>query len=143
MRIFLATMLMAVLSMPAQANFNAGVSQSFGTNDYEGTNVYAALGLGPVSIAPEVRRYTIKGFPRAVNSYSMRVGFDSRYFGIGATGGTTPRTNGYSNTYGGADVSITLSPMGDKNIRRIGGPGRGGLRSARGSRAVISAPAPS
>lgn len=134
MRIFLAAVLTAVLCAPAQANFNAGVSQSFGTDDYEGTNFYAALGLGPVSIAPEYRRYSMKDTAGVVSSFSTRLGFDSRYFGIGATGGVTPRTktSAYSNVYGGADVSVTLSPMGDKNIRRIGGPGRGGAPVGKG-----------
>lgn len=131
----LAALLLVFAALPARAaGLNAGLNQSFGPDKYEGTDAYLALGLGGLSIAPEYRRYSAEAVNGTTHSLSARVGYDMRWFGIGVTGGITPRSRpeGYSNAYGGADVSLTLSPGGEDGIRRIGGPGRGGAPVGKG-----------
>ena len=53
-------LLMAVLfaAVPARALFLGGVDQTFGKKDYKGTNVYAGLNLGNLSVTPEWRRWS-------------------------------------------------------------------------------------
>lgn len=121
---FLAAAL-ALAAAPARATgLNLGVTQSFGTDDYEATNVYAAFGLGGLSVSPEVKRYSHETSGGGQTAVQVRLGYDSRLFGLGVTGGTSLKQDGFQATFGGADAAVTLSPGGEDGIRRIGGPGR-------------------
>lgn len=128
-------MLCLALTVPAAAQelpkFSAGVLQSFGTDKYRGTDVYAGAGLGGFNIAPEFRHFSETG----AGSHSVgsaRLGWDSRWFGFGVTGGYMPKALHSNASFAGADVAFTLSPMGEGGIRRIGGPGRGGAPVGKG-----------
>lgn len=121
---FLAAAL-ALAAAPARAaGLNLGISQSFGTDEYEATNVYAAVGWGGFSFAPELKRYSHETSEGAQSAVQARLGYDSRLFGLGVTGGSSLKRDGFQAVYGGADVALTLSPGGEDGIRRIGGPGR-------------------
>jgi hypothetical protein len=121
----LAVLILAASAAPAGAVFMGGVDQTFGKDDYKGTGVYAGVNLGPLSITPEYRRWQDKNSGGGFNTGLLRLGFDTRWVGAGVTAGATARHQQYSNLFAGADVSATLSPLGDDQVRRIGGPGRG------------------
>ncbi|HBL18711.1 MAG TPA: hypothetical protein DD417_18605 [Elusimicrobia bacterium] len=124
-KLFLVPVALVAMSSQALAvGFNAGVHQTFGSQDYKGTNIYAALGLGGFSFSPEYRRYMVDGVSGPHQAYSGRLAYDMRYFGLGVSGGSTVKKHGYSARFAGADLSFTLSPLGDTGIRRIGGIGR-------------------
>lgn len=127
----LAAAVLALFAVSARAGVSVGVNQSFGRDDYEGTNLYAAGSFGGFSVAPEYRRYSRKG-QTATQSAQIRAGWDSRWFGAGATAGGVFKNAGYSAVFGGADFAFTLSPAGESGIRRIGGPGRAGAPVGKG-----------
>jgi len=72
--------------------------------------------------------------PRDMNGLIAlgRAGLDTRWVGLGATGGGTLRHEGYSSTFGGTDFAFTISPTGEGGVRRIGGPGRGAAPTGKG-----------
>ena len=112
--------------------FSAGVFQSFGTDKYRGTDVYAAAALGDFSVAPELRRYEETGLNGPRLAGSLRLGWDGRWIGTGLSGGFVPSKAGTVAAWGGADVAFTLAPMGEGKIRRVGGPSRGGAPVGKG-----------
>ncbi len=139
MRMLTAVMGLLVVAAPGFAapipglpGVSAGVLQSFGTDKYNGTDVYAAGSVGGISIAPEYRRYNMSGLGGARNVLSARVGWDSRWLGLGLSAGGVMRRAGYDAVFGGADVAFTVSPLGDAGIRRIGGSSRGGAPVGKG-----------
>ncbi|MFA6092931.1 MAG: hypothetical protein WCU88_13705 [Elusimicrobiota bacterium] len=124
--------LLGAMSAPAHALFMGGVEQTFGKDDYKGTNVHAGVNLGAFSVTPEYRRWSDKNSNGGFNTGLVRVGLDTRWVGVGATAGATARHAMYSNIFGGADVAFTISPMGEGGARRIGGPGRGSAPTGKG-----------
>ncbi|MDE2291276.1 MAG: hypothetical protein KGL53_04270, partial [Elusimicrobia bacterium] len=126
---------LAVAASPVAAEaipkFNAGVFQTVGTDKYRGTDVYGAAGVAGFSIAPEFRHFQETGLGTH-NLGMARLGWDTRYVGAGVNAGFMPKAAGSYAEWGGADVSFTLSPLGDTGIRRIGGPGRGGAPVGKG-----------
>lgn len=128
----LGVMLAAVLSSPAHAVFLGGAGQTFGKDEYKGTNVHAGLNLGAFSITPEYSRYQNKSTNGGISAAQVRLGADTRWAGLGVSAGRTFAHQGYSNIFGGADAAFTLSPMGESGVRRIGGPGRGGAPTGKG-----------
>ena len=125
-------LILCLLASPARALVTGGVDQTFGKNDYMGTNVHVGVSLGDFSITPEYRRYSDQDTDGAFNTFQTRLGLDTRWVGIGATAGGTARHDLYSNIFGGADVAFTLSPTGEGGIRRIGGPGRAEAPTGKG-----------
>ncbi|TPW21846.1 MAG: hypothetical protein FD126_267 [Elusimicrobia bacterium] len=119
-------------AVPDLPGFSAGVFQSFGTDKYRGTDVYAAASLGDFSVAPELRRYEETGLNGPRLAASLRLGWDGRWIGTGLSGGFLPRKAGYDASFLGADVAFTVSPMGEGKIRRVGGPSRGGAPVGKG-----------
>lgn len=133
----LAAVLALLAAAPAGAvpdlpGFSAGAFQSFGTDKYRGTDVYAAASLGDFSVAPEYRRYEETGLNGPRHALSLRLGWDGRWIGTGLSGGVVPSKAGYGAAWGGADVAFTISPMGEGKIRRVGGPSRGGAPVGKG-----------
>ncbi len=120
------------VSVHATPRVKGGLTPVFGSNEYEGWNAFLALGTDHFSISPEWRTYQFKGSNGRFNVASVRAGYDMRWFGLGVTGGRAFPKNGYSSTFGGADFAFTISPLGDKSIRRIGGAGRGGAPVGKG-----------
>jgi hypothetical protein len=116
----------------AAPRVNGGLTPVFGSNEYEGWNAFLALGTDNFSLAPELTSYQFKGSNGRFTTASLRAGYDMRWFGLGVSGGRTFPKNGYSSSFGGADFAFTISPLGDKGIRRIGGPGRGGAPVGKG-----------
>lgn len=119
-------------AVPGLPGFSAGVFQSFGTDKYRGTDVYAAAALGDFSVAPEYRRFEETGLNGPRHAASVRLGWDGRWLGTGLSGGFMPAKAGYNALWAGADLAITLSPTGEGKIRRIGGPSRGGAPVGKG-----------
>lgn len=119
-------------AVPDLPGVSAGVFQSFGTDKYRGTDVYAAASLGDFSVAPEYRRYEETGLNGPRHAASLRLGWDGRWLGTGLSGGFMPSKAGYGAAWGGADVAFTLSATGEGKIRRIGGPSRGGAPVGKG-----------
>ncbi|MBI4423789.1 MAG: hypothetical protein HY554_08685, partial [Elusimicrobia bacterium] len=132
MKILLFAVLALPLAGPAHAMFLGGVEQSFGSDDYKGTKVHAGLNLGAVSITPEYLRYESDRTNGAFHSLGARLSFDTRWVGLGFTVGRVLPHERYSNVSGGADVAVTLSPMGEDGVRRIGGAGRGAAPTGKG-----------
>lgn len=119
-------------AVPDLPGFSAGVFQSFGTDKYRGTDVYAAASLGDFSVAPELKRYEETGLNGPRLAASMRLGWDGRWIGTGLTGGFVPSKAGYGAAFAGADIAFTVAPMGEGKIRRVGGPSRGGAPVGKG-----------
>lgn len=133
----LAAVLALLAAAPAGAvpdlpGFSAGVFQSFGTDKYRGTDVYAAASLGDFSVAPEIKRYEETGLNGPRLAPSLRLGWDGRWIGTGLRGGFVPRKAGYNAAFAGADVAFTVAATGEGNIRRVGGPSRGGAPVGKG-----------
>jgi len=122
----------APCSVSAKPRLKGGLTPVFGSNDYEGWNGFLALGTDHFSLSPEFRTYQFKGSNGRFNAASMRAGYDMRWFGMGLSGGRAFPKNGYSSVFGGGDFAFTISPLGDKGIRRIGGSGRGGAPVGKG-----------
>lgn len=111
---------------PAQAFFfNSGVKQSVGTHNYSGTSLYADFG-GDVHIRPSFTSYHSDDSSGTYKTISARLGYDTKLWGVGVTGGGTPRVNGYSNRFFGADAVVSLTPTGSGPVKRIKGSDQGG-----------------
>ncbi len=115
-------------SAPIQARaafFQAGVKQTAGTRNYQGTDAY--LDLGDVwSFKPGFSSFHSDLATGTLKTYSARFGYDNRVFGFGVTGGATPKVNGYGNHFEGIDAVISLSPTGSGPVKRIRGNEEGG-----------------
>lgn len=120
------------IAAEAAPRLTGGLSPVFGSNDYEGWNGHLAFGGDHLSISPEFRSYQFNGSNGRFNSATVRAGYDTRWFGMGVSGGRAFPKNGYSSYSGGADFAFTISPLGDKGIRRIGGSSRGGAPVGKG-----------
>ncbi len=119
-------------SAQAKPRIKGGLTPIFGSNEYEGVNAFLAIGTDHLSLAPELTSYQFKGSNGRFHRAKVRAGYDMRWFGLGVSGERTFPRNGYSSLSAGADFAFTISPLGDKGIRRIGGPGRGGAPVGKG-----------
>ncbi|TBR25802.1 hypothetical protein EPO15_01500, partial [bacterium] len=82
-------------AVPSLPGLSAGVFQSFGTDKYRGTDVYAAASLGDFSVAPGLKRYEETGLNGPRLAASLRLGWDGRWIGTGLSGGFVPAKAGY------------------------------------------------
>ena len=128
---FVAVMILAV---PARAHafwFNGGVKGTVGTEEYRGADASAQIGGDHLSIKPMFSEYSSTATVGTFKTASVRIGYDTDLFGIGVTGGGTPRIDGYSNVFGGVDGVLSLTPGSGGPVKRIT-PGQGSAGGARG-----------
>lgn len=124
-RMFLTLALLS-LAAPARAFFfNSGLKQISGNNDYYGTSAYAHFG-SDIHFKPSFSSFHSNVSGGTFNAYALRVGYDMKLFGAGVTAGTTPKVNGYKNSFVGVDASVSLTPTGSGPIKRIKGSDQGG-----------------
>ncbi|MCX5787284.1 MAG: hypothetical protein NTX64_02065 [Elusimicrobia bacterium] len=119
---------------PARADgfwFNGGIKGTVGTEEYRGVDASAQLGGDHLSIKPMFSEYSSTATVGTFKTASVRLGYDTDLFGIGVTGGGTPRVNGYSNVFGGVDAILSLTPGSGGPTKRIT-PGQGTAGGARG-----------
>ncbi|HBT61781.1 MAG TPA: hypothetical protein DEB40_08570 [Elusimicrobia bacterium] len=100
---------------------NAGAKETTGNRNYNGVNVSGQVGLGDFSVKPMFATFHSDLSSGTFNSYSLRVGHDTKLLGLGVTGGVTPSVNGYSNQFVGADLALSITPTGQGARARIGG----------------------
>lgn len=127
--ILLATLLLA--SSPAAAYFDASFTQTFGSNRYRGTKLWADFG-GDVHFKPAFSVYRSDVSNGTYKTLSARLGYDTKQWGAGVTAGGSPKVEGYSNGFFGADLTFSLTPGGDRAVRRIPGSPEGKAPKGRG-----------
>lgn len=131
------TRLLAILALacaPARAGgwwFNGGARGTAGSQHYWGSDWWAKIGHEDYSVKPMFSLYRSDVSSGTYKTLSARAGYDTKLFGVGATVGGTPRTNGYSNTFFGFDGVVSLTPGARGPEKRISssdesaGPARG------------------
>ena len=131
-KIILAAAACAILGLNAAAYFDGGVSAVSGPHGYSGTNIDLVIGSGNLAFEPSMVSYTSDALPSTYRTYALRGALEKDKYTIGAAAGTTPEGDGYSNYFGGADITFSLTP-GSGGHSRLAGPGsRGGARSGQG-----------
>ena len=114
-----ALMLSAVSARADGFWFNGGVKGTVGTEEYRGTDWSAQIGVGKFSLKPMFSEF--KSTATAdFKTYAIRGGFDTDLVGLGITAGGTPKIDGYSNEFVGADIVLSLTPGSGGPIKRIG-----------------------
>lgn len=124
-RIFLPLVLLSLASPGRAFFFNSGLKQTTGNNNYSGTSGYAHFG-GDIHFKPSFSTYHSDLSGGTFNTYALRAGYDMKLFGAGLTAGTTPKVNGYRNSFVGVDAAVSLTPTGSGPIKRIKGADQGG-----------------
>ena len=125
---------MFLAAAPARADgiwFNGGAKGTVGTEEYRGVDASAQIGGDSFSIRPMFSEYSSTATVGTFKTASVRLGYDTNIFGIGVTGGGTPRVNGYSNVFGGVDAVLSFTPGSGGPMRRIT-PSQGSAGGARG-----------
>ncbi len=113
---------LALLATSAFAvGFDAGVKETYGARHYNGVGAFGQLNIANVSVEPMFNSFHNDFSSGTFNTYSLRLGYDTKLFGIGLTGGATPSVNGYNNKFAGADVTFSLTPTGEGARERING----------------------
>lgn len=117
---------LAVLMSAAPASalwFNGGVSQVGGSDNYRGTTMQGTVGHEGYTVKPRFSTYRSDSSGGTFNTLSTRLGYEDKLFTVGVTGGGTGKVDGYSNRFGGADFTISLTPTGKGPEKRIDGKG--------------------
>ena len=128
--------LFAAAAVPAHA-VDLGIRQGFGSNSYDGTDVWATLPVGAdITVRPEYQQFSSTATGGTFRTYRLRAAKDTNIYGIGLNAGVTPVESGYKNVFGGADVRFSLSNTGGGGFSAITtsgstGPGRSGTGLAR------------
>ncbi len=120
----LAMVSAAALFWAAQAGavgVDAGVKEITGSDSYNGVSAFGQVNVDDISLEPMYNSFHSNSSQGTFNTYSMRLGYDTKLFGIGLTGGTTPSVNGYNNKFAGVDATVSLSPTGEGARQRING----------------------
>lgn len=115
--LLLAAALVAV-SSPARAFFDASLTQTFGSNKYVGVRAWADVG-DAFHVKPQFSVYKSDLSNGTYKTFQARGAYDTKVWGAGLTAGGTPKTNGYSNRFVGADVNFSLTPGKGGQIRRL------------------------
>ncbi len=115
--LFLVAALVAI-SSPARAFFDASVTQTVGSNKYLGTRAWADIGES-FHVKPQFSVYKSDLSNGTYKTFQARGAYDTKIWGAGLTAGGTPKTNGYSNRFVGADVNFSLTPGMGGQIRRL------------------------
>lgn len=117
------------LASPARAFFDASLTQTFGSNKYVGTRAWADIG-DAFHVKPQFSVYKSDLSEGTYKTLQVRGAYDTKVWGIGVTGGGTPKTNGYSTRFAGVDATFSFTPGRGGKIRRI--PDAPEERGARG-----------
>lgn len=110
---------------------NASAKGTAGTRHYWGSDWYAKIGKGDLSVKPMFSEYSSDLSSGTYKTIAVRGAFDTKILGLGATVGGTPKTNGYSNAFFGVDGIVSLTPGVSGPTKRISssdessGPARG------------------
>ncbi|MBI5200054.1 MAG: hypothetical protein HY925_00580 [Elusimicrobia bacterium] len=112
------TALIVANSSPARAFFDASVTQTFGANKYVGTKVWADIGE-EFHVKPTFNVYKSDTSNGTYKTFQLRGAYDTKVWGAGVTAGGSPKVNGYSNRFFGADVNFSLTPGMGGQIRRL------------------------
>lgn len=124
--------MIAVLGLNAAAYFDGGVTGTTGPDGYRGTKINLVIGSGSLAIEPSLATYTSDVLDKTYRTYGVRGAWEADKYTLGGEAGTTPKVNGYSNNYAGADITFSLTP-GQGGKARLAGPGsRGATRGGEG-----------
>lgn len=134
-KLCLAVLLCAALCAPARADsdfwFNGGARGTAGTHSYFGSDWWAQLGSGDLSVKPMFSEYHSDLSSGTYKTISARAAYDTKLLGLGLTVGGTPKENGYSNGFVGVDGTLSITPGMSGPVKRISsaqetsGPARG------------------
>jgi len=116
-----AVALMRPVPAAADAWVNGGVREYTGNQNYNGINAFGQVGFGDFSLRPSFGSFHSDVSSGTLNTYALRVGYDTKLFALGLSGGGTPSVNGYSNKFGGVDATFSLTPSGEGARQRING----------------------
>ncbi|MCX5786769.1 MAG: hypothetical protein NTX59_13895 [Elusimicrobia bacterium] len=131
-KIMLAAVACAVLGLNTAAYFDGGVNAVSGPHGYRGTNINLVIGSDNFAFEPSLVSYTSNALDSTYRTYALRGAWETDKRTIGADAGATPEVNGYSNYFGGADITFSLTP-GSGGHSRLAGPGsRGAARGGQG-----------
>ncbi|MBI4347864.1 MAG: hypothetical protein HY553_13490 [Elusimicrobia bacterium] len=106
------------LATDAGAFFDASITQTFGSNKYVGTRAWADVG-DAFHVKPQFSVYKSDLSDGTYKTLQVRGAYDTKVWGVGVTGGGTPKTNGYSNRFAGVDATFSFTPGQGGKVRRI------------------------
>jgi hypothetical protein len=111
-----------LLASPAFAQFNVGITPTYGPASYKGLSVFGSLGYGGNwSLSPAYSQFSSDNTNGTVRNISARLGYDQTFWGAGVTVGTTLKVNGYTDYSAGGDFTVSISPSGKQvGVHRIG-----------------------
>jgi hypothetical protein len=129
-KIIVSLTLLAGLGLNASAfYFDGGVTGTTGPDGYRGTKLDLVLGTDSLVFEPSVSSYKADAWDasKTFRAYALRVGQESALYTWGIEAGATPKTDcttkfAYENTFGGADITFSLTP-GTGGHSRLAGPG--------------------
>lgn len=131
-KLIVSLTLLTGLGLNASAYFDGGFSATSGPDGYRGTKLNLVIGSGNLAIEPSLATYTSDALDKAFRTYGVRGAWEADKYTLGGEVGATPKVNGYSNNYAGADITFSLTP-GKGGKSRLAGPGsRGASRGGEG-----------
>ena len=114
----LLTLALLAAASPARAFFDASLTQTFGPSKYAATRAWADIGQS-FHVKPQFSVYRSDTSNGSYKTFQARGAYDTKVWGAGVTAGGTPKTNGYSNRFVGADVNLSITPGMGGQIRRL------------------------
>jgi hypothetical protein len=111
-----------LLASPSFAQFQVGITPTYGNSNYKGLSVFGSLGYGGNwSLSPDYSQFSSDNTHGTVRNLSARLGYDQTFWGAGVTVGSTFKVNGYSDYSAGGDFTVSISPSGKQvGVHRIG-----------------------
>jgi hypothetical protein len=117
--------LVGLASSAAAFSFDGNANQVMGTQEYQGTKATAKFYNNGYSFTPAFSEYHDLSSSGTYQTFSGRLGYDKKLYGIGINGGMTPKLNGYGNAFAGVDAIFSITPTGGGAPDRIRGVQQG------------------
>lgn len=113
-----AVFLASMPAVPARAFVRAGVKQTLGSQKYAGTCFFGDIGRD-FHVRPSYNQYRSDVSSGTYKTIAVRLGYDQDSWGVGFTGGGSPKVNNYSNRFFGVDGVFSFSPGSGGPRRRL------------------------
>lgn len=117
--------LLGLVSSASAFSFDGNANQVMGTQEYQGTKATAKFFQDDYSFTPAFSEYHDESSSGTYQTFSGRLGYDKKLYGLGLSGGMTPMLNGYSNAFAGVDAVLSITPTGGSAPDRIRGVQQG------------------
>lgn len=103
---FLVAWIVLLAATPARGyRLDSGIRQTWGSNNYHSTQFSADFGDN-FHYTPSYSQYSSDTSSGTYRTYGMEMAYDTDNFGISASGGVTPKINGYESYYWGLNGTL-------------------------------------